>query len=818
MPDSKIQLDPPFAGRYATERELGRGGMAMVYLAQDLVEHRRVALKVFHPELMASIGPARFLREISIAADLSHPNILPLLESGESDGVLYYATPFIEGGSLRARLQREVQLPLKEALRITRDLADALDYAHARGLVHRDVKPENVLLAGERAILADFGVARAIEVAAADRVTETGLAVGTPAYMSPEQAGGSARLDGRSDVYSLGCVLYEMLAGEPPFGGPTAQAIAAKHLQQHPAPLHVIRDTVPSVIESAVEQALAKIPADRFATAGEFVEALSAPDGVPVGASRKVSPWVPRLIGVLALVAALFGVWRSSARSVSPTELTAALSEVPRIAVLYFEDRTRDSTVRQIADGLTEDLIHELSGVNAFRVISKNGVRAYRDRQVSFDSMVSALRVTTVIDGSVQRSADRLRVRVDLIDAQSDTYLDSLSLERPISDFLSLEREVAQQVAAALRRQMGRDVRLRGTMSGTLSARAKDLMLKAQSARDDARALSEHSRPEDIRTAIEALDRADSLLALAQAEDPAWLRPTVERGWVALDRANLLNGPERAEAIERGLRFAEKAAGSDPSNPELLELRGTLRYEQVLVQQGASADSLRLARAESDLRGAVDRDSTMAGAWATLSFLLWFKGSTAEAELAGRRALREDAYLTDARGVFAHLFLIDLWLGDFGQAEEWCRRGRTSFPGSWRFVECELTRMWYDQAAPPDPDSGWALVRRLETIDPRDKARAEDRSYHPIYRRIVAATISARAGQRDLARAELARARRATEGNPALAMDLACDEAYLRLVLGDTARAVALLRGYVKARPMARTYIARDPLFRGVTF
>ena len=407
----------------------------MVYLAQDLVGHRRVALKVFHPELMASIGPARFLREISIVADLTHPNILPLHESGESAGLLYYATPYVEGGSLRARLQREIQLPLKEALRITRDIADALDYAHVRGLIHRDVKPENVLLAGDRAILADFGVARAVEVAAGDRVTETGLAVGTPAYMSPEQAGGSSRLDGRSDIYSLGCVLYEMLAGEPPFGGPTSQAIAAKHLQQHPPPLHVIRDTVPSVVESAVQRALAKVPADRFATAGEFAEALSAPDGGPVGAARKPSRWVPRLLAVLALVGAMFGAWRLTGRSGSPPPEAAAMPEVPRIAVLYFEARTRDSTVRQIADGLTEDLIHELSGVNAFRVISKNGVRAYRDRQVTFDSMVSALRVTTVIDGSVQRSGDRLRIRVDLIDAQSDTYSTASRSSGPSATF-----------------------------------------------------------------------------------------------------------------------------------------------------------------------------------------------------------------------------------------------------------------------------------------------------------------------------------------------------------------------------------------------
>jgi serine/threonine-protein kinase len=606
-----------------------------------------------------------------------------------------------------------------------------------------------------------------------------------------------------------------MLAGEPPFSGPTSQAIAAKHLQQRPPTLHVIRDTVPRAVESAVQRALAKVPADRFATAGEFAEALSAPDGGPVGASRESSRWLPRLLAVLALSAALFGAWRLSARSGSQPAKTAASPEVPRIAVLYFEDRTGDSTVRQIADGLTEDLIHELSGVNAFRVISTNGVRAYRDRQVAFDSMVSALRVTTVIDGSVQRSGDRLRVRVDLIDAPSDTYLDSLSLERPIADFLSLEREVAQQVAAALRRQMGRDVHLRGTMAGTRSPRAKELMLKAQSAREDAEEVAHHPHPEDTRTAIETLGRADSLLAQAQAEDPGWLRPLIDRGWVVYQRARLLSGAAHTAALERALGLADQAVRRAPESPEALELRGTVQWALVTEVQGDTSDPARLRQAEADLRNAVDRDSTLAGAWATLSYLLWYKGRTAEAEITARRALREDAYLTDARGIYDQLFFTELMLGDFTQAAEWCQRGRVSFPGYWRFVECELTLMRHSGAA-PHPDSAWALVQALDSLDPPEKARAEGRTYHTIYRRIVAATISARAGRQDVARAEIARARRATRGDSTLSMDLAYDEAYLRLVLGEQARATELLRGYIKARPMARAYIARDPLFKGM--
>ena len=309
-------------------------------------------------------------------------------------------------------------------------------------------------------------------------------------------------------------------------------------------------------------------------------------------------------------------------------------------------------------------------------------MRAYRDRQAPFDSMICVLRATTVVDGSVQRMGDSLRVRVDLIDGLSDTYVDSLSLERPLADFLSLEREVAQQVAAKLRRQMGRDVRLRGTISGTGSLRAKDLMLKAGSAREDAGCWPSSSRPEDTDTAIETLGRADSLLALAQAEDPRLASAAGRAGWIAHDRADLMSGPARLQHHRARPSLAEEAVRRAPTSPEAMDLRGTLRWEQVTVQQGGSTDSVRLDRAEADLRAAVDRDSTLAGAWATLSYLFWFKGSTAEAELAGRRALREDAYLADARGVFDQLFFADLMLGDFPQAEEWCRRGRASFPAT----------------------------------------------------------------------------------------------------------------------------------------
>src|SRR5512138_2755054 len=260
--------------RYRIERELGAGGMATVYLAHDLRHDRDVAIKVLEPELAAALGADRFLAEIRTTARLQHPHILPLLDSGDADGGLYYVMPFVSGETLRSRLARERQLPVDEAVRIAREVADALSHAHAGGVVHRDIKPENILLQDGHARVADFGIALAIEQAGGTRLTQTGLSLGTPQYMAPEQAMGERTIDARADIYSLGCVLYEMLTGEPPFTGPTAQAIVARVITDTPRPVSLQRRSVPAHVEAAVERALEKLPADRFSTATEFAAAL----------------------------------------------------------------------------------------------------------------------------------------------------------------------------------------------------------------------------------------------------------------------------------------------------------------------------------------------------------------------------------------------------------------------------------------------------------------------------------------------------------------------------------------------------------------
>src|SRR5437762_2229111 len=280
------QLQAALGDRYALERELGHGGMATVYLARDLRHGRPVAIKVLRPEIAATLGPARFLREIDTAARLTHPHILPLHDSGEAAGLLYYVMPYVEGEALRDRLEREGQLPLEEAVRITREVASALSYAHSHDVVHRDIKPENILLSGGEAVVADFGIARAITAAARGQLTETGIAIGTPGYMSPEQGAASARVDERSDIYSLACVLYEMLVGEPPYTGPSAQVVIAKRFTDPVPSVRRLREGVPPAIDAAVSRALAKAAVDRFATAALFAEALAAPPPVPAPVPR----------------------------------------------------------------------------------------------------------------------------------------------------------------------------------------------------------------------------------------------------------------------------------------------------------------------------------------------------------------------------------------------------------------------------------------------------------------------------------------------------------------------------------------------------
>ena len=440
------RLRTTLAGHYRVERELGRGGMATVYLAEDLKHRRQVAIKVLHPDVAAALGPGRFLREIEIAGRLSHPHILPLFDSGESGGFLYYVMPFVEGESLRARLDRERQLTLPDCIALGRAVSDALSHAHGLGIVHRDIKPENILFAAGYPVVTDFGIARPIGMAGQEQLTQTGLVIGTPAYMSPEQATGSHEIDARSDIYALGCVLYEALSGQTPFAGPTAQALLARHALDPVPPLRSVRPAIPEALEAVVLRALAKLPADRFGTAAEMAQALerSAEGGGaagPVlngGVRRAVIP------AAVTLVVLAFAGWWVGLRQGTGS------SRIESLAVLPLTNLGRDSTQNYFVEGMQEALISELSKIGALKVISRTSTLRYRQADRRLSEIARELNVDGVIEGSVLREGNQVRIIVQLIDGRTDRHLWGETFDRELRGVLALHREVAREIANQL--------------------------------------------------------------------------------------------------------------------------------------------------------------------------------------------------------------------------------------------------------------------------------------------------------------------------------------------------------------------------------
>ncbi|MBT8336401.1 MAG: serine/threonine protein kinase, partial [Gemmatimonadetes bacterium] len=364
MSDPFTALTSALADRYTIERELGRGGAAAVFLAEDLRHHRKVALKILRPKVAEAVGRDRFLKEIEVAAGLIHPHIVPLFDSGDASGVLYFVMPFVEGESLRARLDREGALPVDEAVRIARELADALGYAHAHGVVHRDVKPENVLLEAGHAVLADFGVARAVSEAGSERLTRTGVAVGTPAYMSPEQAAADREVDGRADQYALGCLLYEMLTGQPPFTGPSSDSVIRQQLVATPRPVTQLRSSVPESVTAVIEKAMAKAPPDRFGCMEAFAGALEGAKQVTAPSHGRATllgggwRWgaVIGLAGAAAVVAAV---------TLRP-EPAVTGGDLPTVLVMPAD--VSDAASQELADGITDATYRRLTLVTGLTV------------------------------------------------------------------------------------------------------------------------------------------------------------------------------------------------------------------------------------------------------------------------------------------------------------------------------------------------------------------------------------------------------------------------------------------------------------------
>ncbi len=396
--------------------------MATVYLAHDTKHGRLVAVKVLRPEIAASIGAERFLREIHVAARLTHPHILPLHDSGEAEGLLYYVMPFIEGESLRDRLKREHHLDLDQALGLGRAVADALDYAHQHGVVHRDIKPENILIANGQAMLADFGIARAVS-SGAELLTEAGSAVGTPMYMSPEQVEGDPDLDGRSDIYSLGCVLFEALTGVPPFQGRSAQGILVRRLIESPPPLRSLNSQIPAVVEAVITRAVARAPGDRFATAAGLASALAEATG-------RGSAW--------------------AAAFISGSQPTADAS----VAVLPFVNLSSDPENEYFSDGMTDEIINALAQLPGLRVPARSSCFVFKGKNVEAREIGERLKVRTMVTGSVRKAGDRIRMYVQLINAPDGYHLWSHTYEGSLADVFALQDEVTRAIVGELTSRM----------------------------------------------------------------------------------------------------------------------------------------------------------------------------------------------------------------------------------------------------------------------------------------------------------------------------------------------------------------------------
>ncbi len=448
MVDQFDRLTAALADRYRIERELGRGGMATVYLAEDLKHHRKVAVKVLRPELAAILGGERFLKEIEVTANLQHPNILPLFDSGEADTLLYYVTPFIAGESLRQRLDREKQLSVEEARRITKALARALDHAHRQGVIHRDIKPENILFQDHEPVLADFGIALAARSIGQTRLTETGLSLGTPHYMSPEQASGDREIGPASDVYALACVLYEMLVGQPPHSGPTAQAIVAAVLTEKPKSARALRDDVPASLAAAINRALAKVPSERFTGAVQFHDAVEH-----MKAPSRLRSWLTARSSRVGALVVLAVVTIVAARGFFTPRMSSETIE--RIAVMPLENQTGDADQEYFVVGMTEALITNLGQVG-LSVLSRQSVARFAGSNLSLPEIARQLDLDAVLVGSVFRSAERMRVDVRFVAGKDERQIWGRSFDTTMTaeTVFDVQAAIASSIAGALEMEL----------------------------------------------------------------------------------------------------------------------------------------------------------------------------------------------------------------------------------------------------------------------------------------------------------------------------------------------------------------------------
>jgi serine/threonine protein kinase/Tfp pilus assembly protein PilF len=647
------KLRSALSGSYTIDRELGRGGMATVYLAQDGKHERLVALKVLHPDLAASLGPDRFLREIKLAARLNHPHILPLHDSGEADGFLFYVMPYVEGESLRERLDREHRLNVDEAVHHGRAIASALDYAHRQGIVHRDIKPENVMLYEGEAMVMDFGIAKAVSSAGTETLTQTGMMIGTPAYVSPEQAAGEVNLDGKSDQYSLACVIYEMLTGERPFSGATPQAIMAKRFTELPRPLRSIVSSVPESVEKAVTKAMATESSGRYSTAAQFAQALAS--------GSLITP--------------------TDTASLPQTTVSAAKS----VAVLPFTNMSADAENEYFTDGMAEEIINALTKIQSLRVTSRTSSFSFKGKNEDIGEIGKKLKVSTVLEGSVRKMGNRLRITAQLVNVADGSNLWSEKYDREIEDIFAIQDDISQAIVKALRVILTEGEKKQIEKARTENVQAYDYYLRGRQYFHQLRRKSLEYARQMFNKAIE-IDRDYARAYAGVADSCSMLYTYFDAREFNLRQADIASHkalelePELAEAhVARGLavslskRFDEAEQEFEKAmklDPKLFE--APYWYGRALQSAGRFQEAVKMFERASSLRPEdYQAPGFLAQAYGSL-------GMTEERDAGLRRALklmedRLELNPDDARAAnLAAAFLARL--GDLSKAVEYADR------------------------------------------------------------------------------------------------------------------------------------------------
>jgi serine/threonine-protein kinase len=661
-------LTATLSGRYVVERELGRGGMATVYLAHDVRHARPVAVKVMQPDVVAPDSRERFLREIRTAARLTHPHVLGVHDSGEADGLLYYVMPYVDGETLRARLNRGGRLPLGDAVRLIRELADALAHAHASGIVHRDLKPENVLLSGRHAVIADFGIAKALAATldgASSRLTSTGISVGTPAYMAPEQAIGDGAADHRADLYSLGVVAYEVLAGAHPFGARAPQTLVAAHLTEAPPPLAARGADVPPALAALVMQLLAKDPAARPQSADAVLHALDALPTSHVAWAPAIGR-TPTLVAALVLVAAVAGyaAWRRATSHAARTP-----SEIHTLAVLPFVNTSGNQNDDYFSDGLTDELAHALARLPGLRIAGRTSSYAFKGKSVAAIEIGRALDVSALVEGTVQRAGDRLRVTTELVGANDGKVLWDTLYESQSGDVFAVQDQFTHAVVAALRPSLGdrvADSRLADVGRGTTDQEAYELYLKGRyywMARGSENVLRSVGYFKQAVARDPRFARAYAGLAQAYLVFPVWIpdpRDTTPalvavnaQQAIALDSTLADAQLAYASTLEERLQYREaevhyrRATALEPSNAYAHHTFGMM-----LLNLGRTDEAIH----EINLATQLDPLAKSAGSALTLAYV--FARRFPEASEAARRVLAIDSgYVLAFQGLaMAYLF------------------------------------------------------------------------------------------------------------------------------------------------------------------